>query len=105
MEHPHAYLHGDDDCRYCNLHLAVDEEVVEQDLSDNKDGGDRARPLTQHWHIMQPRDSQWCQILYKEFMKMVGAFGDRCLAVLELPVLLDWLDVVRGVQTVGQCNV
>ncbi len=42
--HPHGYVHGDDDCRHCDLQLLVDEanveEFVEQDLSKDKDGGD-----------------------------------------------------------------
>ncbi len=40
MEHPHAYLHVDDDCKHCDLHLANVEELVEQDLSKDKNGGD-----------------------------------------------------------------
>ena len=36
---------------------------------------------------------------------MEGEFGDRfLLQFLELPVLLDWLDVVSGVQTTVQCD-
>ena len=40
VEHPYDYLHGDDDCRRCDLHLANVEELVEQDLSKDKNSGD-----------------------------------------------------------------
>ena len=74
-DHLHGYLHGVDDCRHCDLHLANVEELVEQDLSKDKNGG--ARSL------------RWCQIYDKESLKMEGEFGDKFLRFLELPVLLD----------------
>ncbi len=45
---------------------------------------------------MRPRGLRWCQIYYKESLKMEGEFGDRFHQFLELLVLDDWLDVVSG---------